>query len=452
MESFLPSEQIFRAARRMPRRFYGGRVNRVVGLVVEGYLPETPVGAACRIHVQNAAEPLPAEVIGLKGDHAVLMPIGSTAGIKIGDLIEPVRDETTVKVSRHMLGRILDGCGEVMDAGPAIIPEREYPLYNPSQNAVSRQKISKALSMGVRAIDGFLTMAEGQRMAIMAGSGVGKSTLMGMAARNAKADVNVIGLIGERGREVREFLENDLGEEGLKRSVVVIATSDAPPLVRMRAAFVATSIAEFFRDQGLSVLLMMDSLTRFAMASREVGLSLGEPPTVKGYTPSIFSALPKLLERAGTTPGLGSITGLYTILTEGDDLQDPIADAVRSIVDGHIVLSRRLSTMGHYPPIDVLQSISRVMKNVVPPAFYEVMTRVRRAISLYEEMEDYIKMGVYAAGKNPELDQTVGLIEEIRRYLKQDVSEKMDPEESAAWMAKMARELSPREFNQGGVL
>lgn len=278
-------------------------------------------------------------------------------------------------------------------------------------------------------------------MAIMAGSGVGKSTLMGMIARNARADVNVIGLIGERGREVREFLENDLGAEGLKRSVVVVATSDAPPLVRMRAAFVATSIAEYFRDQGLSIMLMMDSLTRFAMASREVGLSLGEPPTVKGYTPSLFSTLPKILERAGTTEGNGSITGLYTILTEGDDLQDPIADTVRSIVDGHIVLSRKLATLGHYPPIDILQSISRVMKNVIPEEQFKAMSIVRRAISLYEEMEDYIKMGVYVSGKNTELDKAIANIKAIQHFLKQGVEEHTSPEEVTAWVFRMAKEL-----------
>lgn len=433
-------EALLASARRLPDAFYRGRVSRVVGLIIEGFLPNVPVGASCCIRMKNG-DTVPAEVIGLKDEYVVLMPIGDTFGIQVGDQIEPLRNETLVRVSNDLLGRVLDGCGDPIDGKSPIRAAREYPLYNPSVCPVSRRMISKPLSLGVRAIDAFLTCAEGQRIAIMAGSGVGKSVLMGMIARNAKADVNVIGLIGERGREVREFLENDLGAEGLKRSVIVIATSDAPALVRTRAAFVTTTIAEYFRDQGLSVLIMMDSLTRFAMASREVGLSLGEPPTVKGYTPSLFSTLPKLLERAGTTAGQGSITGLYTILTEGDDLQDPIADTVRSIVDGHIVLSRRIAVMGRYPAIDILQSISRVMRNVVDEKHYNDMQTVRRAIALYEDMEDYVKMGVYTPGKNPELDRALSHIEPIRSFLAQKIEEKADFSEVMSWLDRTAKEL-----------
>ncbi len=316
----------------------------------------------------------------------------------------------------------------------------DLPLYHSSSSPVSRRLIDQPLGLGIRAMDGFLTCGIGMRMMIMAGSGVGKSTLLGMIARSTKADINVIGLLGERGREVREFLESSLGAEALKRSVVVVATSDAPALVRMRAAFVTTTIAEYFRDQGHNVLLMMDSLTRFAMASREVGLALGEPPTVKGYTPSFFSALPKLLERVGTTEGKGSITGLYTVLTEGDDLQDPVADAVRSIVDGHVVLSRKLATMGFYPPIDVLQSLSRVMTHVASSEHEKAMVQVRRYMALYEEMADYIKMGVYVSGKNPELDKAISKIESIRNFLRQGVHDHTSLEESVNWLSKLAWE------------
>ncbi len=438
----LTKDRIEMAARRIPKLFISGRVTRVIGLLVEGFMPHVPVGAACQIRLRSTNEIVPAEVIGLKEDRAILMPIGTTSGIMVGDLIEHLRDEVTVKVSETMLGRVLDGSGRPLDNGPEILGQ-EYPLYHPSVSAVKRQRMTEPLSFGVRSIDGFLTCAKGQRVAIMAGSGVGKSTLLGMVARNASADVNVIGLIGERGREVREFLENDLGTEGLKRSVVIVATSDSPALIRMRAAFVATSIAEYFRDRGQKVLLFMDSLTRFSMASREIGLSLGEPPTVKGYTPAIFGILPRLLERAGTTEGAGSITGLYTILTEGDDLQDPIADAVRSIVDGHIVLSRKLSTMGHYPPIDILQSLSRVMTHVISPQHQQAMVQVRRYLSLYEEMEDYIRMGVYNAGKNAELDRAIARIDEIRTFLRQQVNEKSRMEETVAWLTKLSKEGRP---------
>lgn len=436
LETWSEKQNLFRKAASIPKVFYSGRVSRVVGLTVEGFLPQVPVRGLCRIHRHGTGDSIEAEVIGLKNDTVVLMPIGETAGIQVGDRIETLKSEASIKVGNSLLGRVLDGSGHPI-AGDALENCVDYPLYQSPMDAVTRKKISKSLSLGVRAFDGFLNCAMGQRIAIMAGSGVGKSTLLGMIARNTEAEVNVIGLIGERGREVREFLENDLGPEGLARSVVVVATSDAPALVRMRAAFVTTAIAEYFRDQGKNVLLMMDSLTRFAMASREVGLSLGEPPTTKGYTPSLFSVLPRLLERAGTTAGNGSITGLYTILAEGDDMQDPIADAVRAIVDGHVVLSRKLAQSGHYPAIDILQSISRVMSNVVTPQHNEVATKLRRAMALYSEMEDYINIGVYTAGKNAELDQAIAKIEGIRGFLRQKVNEKTSLAETVSRMVKL---------------
>ncbi len=424
---------------RIPAVEVVGKVTRVVGLVIEGDLPHVPVGASCLIHQENG-EKLTAEVIGLKESKAILMPIGNTAGVRVGDPIQTVSHEVSLRVSEKLLGRVLDGAGLPMDGGPEITDAMEYPLYHPSISPIRRKMIDQTFSVGIRAIDSFLTCGVGQRVAIMAGSGVGKSTLMGMMARNSDADVNVIGLLGERGREVGEFLEESLGQEGLKKSVVIVATSDSPALLRMRAAFITTTIAEYFRDRGAKVLLMMDSLTRFAMASREVGLSLGEPPTVKGYTPSLFAALPRLLERAGTTEGEGSITGFYTILTEGDDLQDPVADAVRSIVDGHIVLSRELATMGHYPPIDIIQSLSRVMTQVTTREHQAFVIRVRRLIALYEEMKDYIRMGVYVPGRNEELDRAIAKHDSIEEFLKQKRDDRGPMPETLARLQKIAEE------------
>ncbi len=432
-------EQLDAGLARMPKTFVSGKVTEVLGLIIEGSLMDIPVGAACEI-ISHEGKTTLAEVIGLRGTHAILMPIGSTSGIKIGDSIVPLNSEATVQVSEELLGRVLDGCGAPMDGKAPPLKTVAMPLYRAPFSSVNRKIVHEPLSLGIKAIDAFMTCGVGMRMMVMAGSGVGKSTLMGMMARSAQADVNVIGLIGERGREVREFLEESLGKEGLARSVVVIATSDAPPLVRMRAAFVATTIAEFFRDKGKKVLLMMDSLTRFAMASREVGLALGEPPTVKGYTPSLFSTLPKLLERVGTTEGRGSITGLYTILTEADDIQDPVADTVRSIVDGHIVLSRKLATQGFYPPIDVLQSLSRVMTHVTSEEHQKQTIQIRRYLSFYEEMADYIKMGVYSAGKNPEIDKAIQKNDQIRNFLEQNVSEEAPYARTLQWLKELSWE------------
>ena len=381
-----------------------------------------PVGGVCTIRL-GGGESVDAEVVGLRGQHVQMMPIGDTAGIRLGCVVEPRRTEAIVRASESMLGRIFESCGNPIDGKGEVHGGIPCPLYRPGSNPVQRRRIQDILPLGVRVLDGLISCGTGQRLAIMAGSGVGKSCLIGMIARHTKADVNVIALVGERGREVREFIENDLGSEGLARSVVIVATSDAPPLIRMRAAFLATAIAEFFRDRGRSVLLLMDSLTRFAMAAREVGLAIGEPPTVKGYTPSVFSILPKLLERVGMSDGSGSITGLFTILTEGDDIQDPIADAVRSIVDGHIVLSRKLAAKNHYPAVDVLHSLSRLHREVADETHLRAADQFRTLWSSYAEMEDFINMGIYAQGKNKTVDDAMIRHEAMVQFLKQGIAE-----------------------------
>ncbi|MCH7623115.1 MAG: FliI/YscN family ATPase, partial [Nitrospinae bacterium] len=332
----------------------------------------------------------------------------------------------TVNVSPKLIGRILDGNGRPLDGKGHIPPNMEYPLMGTPLNPLDRNRVQEPLDVGVRAINGLLTCAKGQRIGILAGTGVGKSILMGMIARNTSADVNVIALIGERGREVKEFIEENLGPEGLKRSVVIAATSDQPPLVRLRGAFIATTIAEFFRDQGKDVILMMDSVTRFAMAQREIGLSVGEPPTTRGYTPSVFSMLPKLLERAGTSSGTGSITGLYTVLVEGDDLNEPISDAVRAILDGHIVLSRELASHNHYPAVDILNSISRLMIDVVSKEHHELSMQFNDILATYREAEDLINIGAYTKGSNARIDLAIEKIDQMNRFLRQGMNEKVD--------------------------
>ena len=343
-----------------------GRVTQVVGLTIESIGPDVNVGSKCFIKSNNEKPPVMAEVVGFVDNKILLMPLGKMEGIGPGSIVEASDLPITVKVSDDILGRILNGLGDPMDGGPDIINGRNMPISNNAPDPLKRNRIAEPLPLGVKAIDGLLTIGKGQRVGIFAGSGVGKSTLMGMIARNTKADVNVIALIGERGREVREFIEKDLGEEGLQRSVLVIATSDQPALVRIKAAQAATSVAEYFRDKGLDVLLLMDSLTRYAMAQREVGLATGEPPVSRGYTPSVFSVMPQLLERAGNSDK-GSITGLYTVLVDGDDLTEPVTDTARGILDGHIVLDRKIANKNHYPAIDVLASVSRVMGDIVTP-------------------------------------------------------------------------------------
>ncbi|MBC7372118.1 MAG: FliI/YscN family ATPase [Bdellovibrionaceae bacterium] len=400
-----------------------GKVTEVNGMIIKGYLPGASVGSICEITPSGQDRSFLAEVVGFKDKNVLMMPLSDMRGIALGSKIVLARQIATVKAGEELLGRVVDGLGRPLDALGEIENFKEIPLYNEVRNPLERRPIREPLDLGVRSINATLTVGQGQRIAIMAGSGVGKSVLLGMMARNTTADVNVIALIGERGREVREFIENDLGPEGMKRSVVVCVTSDQSPLLRMRGAFVATAIAEHFAAKGKNVLLMMDSVTRFAMAQREIGLSTGEPPSSKGYTPSVFSTLPKLLERAGSFEGEGSITGFYTTLVEGDDMNDPIGDAVRSIVDGHIVLSRTLAHRGHYPAVDVLQSASRVMRAVVSPEHTKMAQKMREILATYKEAEDLINIGAYKAGSNPRIDKAVKYIDAVNGFLKQQVDD-----------------------------
>ena len=396
-----------------------GKVTQVVGLVIEGYCPDTSVGAICDIHPQEG-EPIPAEVVGFRNHKTLLMPLGELRGVGLDSLITVRRDKASMGVGPLMLGRVIDGLGKPIDNKGPLRVEEEYPIYASPVNPMMRPPIRKPLDLGIRSINGLLTCGQGQRVGIMAGSGVGKSTLLGMIARYTEADVNVIALIGERGRELREFIEKDLQEGGLKKSVVVVATSDQPPLVRMRGAYIATTIAEYFAKQGKKVLLMMDSATRFAMAMREVGLAIGEPPTTKGYTPSVFAALPKLLERTGNFPD-GSITGLYTVLVEGDDFNEPISDSMRSILDGHIVLSRSLAARNIYPPIDITASASRVMSDVTPSEHQQLAGKFKETLAIYQQSEDLINIGAYKAGSNSGIDYAISRIDGMMAFLRQDI-------------------------------
>lgn len=405
-----------------------GKVTQVVGLVIEGYCPDASVGTICQIKPQEG-EPIPAEVVGFRNNKTLLMPLGELRGVGLDSLITVRRDKASLGVGPNLLGRVIDGLGNPIDDKGPIAAEEEYPIYALPVNPMSRQPIRKPLDLGIRSINGLLTCGRGQRVGIMAGSGVGKSTLLGMIARYTEADVNVIALIGERGRELREFIEKDLQEQGLKKSVVVVATSDQPPLVRVRGAYIATTIAEYFQKQGKKVLLMMDSATRFAMAMREVGLAIGEPPTTKGYTPSVFAALPKLLERTGNFPE-GSITGLYTVLVEGDDFNEPISDAMRSILDGHIVLSRDLAARSIYPPIDVLASASRVMTDVASKEHLELASKFKETLATYKQSEDLINIGAYKAGSNSGIDYAVSHIADMQSFLKQAIDDPVMLDES----------------------
>ncbi|MCB9528917.1 MAG: FliI/YscN family ATPase [Myxococcales bacterium] len=411
-----------------------GKVTQVVGLVVEGSVPGARVGGLVEIAVDGQPEPVVAEIVGFRERTALMMPLADIGGIRMGSRITPREGLATVPVSTAMLGRVFDGLGRPLDDRPMFAPEAEVPLYADPINPLRRRPIDEPAWTGVRAIDCLLTCGKGQRVGIFAGSGVGKSVTLGMIARNCRADVNVIALIGERGREVLGFLRHDLGPEGLARSVVVAATSDTAPLVRIRAAWLATAIAEFFRARGQSVMLMMDSLTRFSMAQREVGLAIGEPPTTRGYTPSVFALLPRLLERAGRDAGEGAITGLYTVLVEGDDLNDPIGDAARSILDGHIVLSRALAAQNHYPAIDVLQSASRCMSDVTDRNHRDAAGGIRELLAAYRKAEDLINIGAYQKGANPTIDRAIAQIDAINGLLRQRVEEPVAPDKALAHM------------------
>ncbi len=406
-----------------------GRVSQVIGMVIESNGPGIPVGSMCEVDTFKGASRIPAEVVGFREGKVLLMPLGEMRGVEPGSAIRMVDGQAQVAVGVNLLGRVLDGMGRPMDGKGPLAAELHYPLYAEPLNPMERERILEPIDVGVRAINGLLTLGKGQRIGIMAGSGVGKSTLLGMIARNTAADISVIALIGERGRELRDFIERDLGPEGLARSVVVVATSDQPPLVRMRGAYMAMSISEYFRDQNRDVILMMDSVTRFAMSSREVGLAIGEPPTSRGYTPSVFSQLPKLLERAGSCEGKGSITGIYTVLVEGDDMNEPIGDAVRSIVDGHVVLDRDLANRGHYPSIEVLSSVSRCMTDVVSAEQVRKAKELLEIMAIYRRSEDLINIGAYAKGSNPKIDRAIGLMDAINDYLRQPVDKKAPMDE-----------------------
>lgn len=414
-----------------------GRVENVVGLTIESAGPEAKLGDLCRIYpADEEYKPIMAEVVGFKDRKTLLMPCDKTDGIGLGCIVENTSEPLSVPVSDDLLGKVLDGLGRI---DGEYMPGTLYSVEAPPPDAMSRKIIDEVLPLGVKAIDGLMTVGKGQRIGIFAGSGVGKSTLMGMFARNTKADINVIALIGERGREVREFIERDLGEEGMKRSVVVVATSDKAALERNKAAKTATAIAEYFRDQGKDVLLMMDSLTRFSMAQREIGLASGEPPVSRGYPPSVYSEMPKLLERAGCA-SVGSITGLYTVLVDGDDMNEPITDTARSILDGHIMLNRRLAHQNHYPAIDVLQSISRCMSQIVDKEHKSLAGQLKNVLATYGEAEDLINIGAYKSGSNPKIDYAIEKIDAVNAFLMQDVDEKFDYEQAVDLMRTLFAE------------
>ena len=400
-----------------------GRVAQAVGTVIEGYGPVTSIGEMGEVIREDGEGRVLAEVVGFRGERLLLMPLGEMRGIGPTSRLVMTGRQASVPVGTGLLGRVLDGLGTPIDGRGPIQADLQYPLYANPINPLRRRRINQPFDVGVRAINGLLTCGVGQKVGIFAGSGVGKSILLGMISRNTVADVKVIALIGERGREVQEFLERDLTPEARAQSVVVAATSDQPPLVRIRGAFVATAIAEYFRDCGKNVLLLMDSLTRFAHGQREVGLAIGEPPTTKGYTPSVFALLPKLLERVGTCDGTGAISGVYTILVEGDDLSDPIADSARAILDGHIVLSRDLVARNHFPAIDILQSTSRVMKDITTPRHRAAARAVIESLSTYQRAEDVITLGAYKSGTNAKVDRAIKSIDGINAYLQQEPSE-----------------------------
>jgi flagellum-specific ATP synthase len=406
---------------------YRGEITRVIGLAIESHGPPGSIGELCYISTPDAW--IRAEIVGFRGQSTLLMPLGEMQQVRPGCQVIASGDLFRVRVGSGLTGRILNGLGDPIDEGEPILTAEWRPVSSAPPNPLKRKRIRDPLSLGIKAIDGLLTVGKGQRMGIFAGSGVGKSTLLSMIARNTNADVNIIALIGERGREVKEFIENNLGPEGLKRSVVVVATSDQPPLIRIKGAFVATTIAEYFREQGKDVLLMMDSVTRFAMAQREVGLAVGEPPATRGYTPSVFASLPKLLERAGSSPN-GTITGLYAVLVDGDDFNEPITDAVRGILDGHIQLSRQLASQNHYPAIDVLGSVSRLVNDLAPPDYLERVGHFKKVLATYQEARDLIEVGAYKAGTSDQIDEAIAMIEGCNGFLRQKVDEVFTLEET----------------------
>lgn len=421
-----------------------GKVSEIVGLIIKVEGMDVFMGEICEVMLNNGHKNALTEVVGFIKETVLLMPLDELEGIGPGCLVKATGKVLTVKVSDGLLGHTLDGLGRPFDQAISDTKMTDYPVIQDSPDPFQRRKIDTVLSTGVRAIDGLLTVGEGQRIGVFAGSGVGKSTLLGMIAKYCEADVIVIGLIGERGREVREFIENDLGPEGYRKSVVVCATSDMPPLVRLKGAHVATAIAEYYRDQGKKVVLMMDSVTRFAMAQREIGLSTGEPPTTKGYTPSVFAALPKLLERSGTS-SKGSITAFYTVLVEGDDMNEPIADAVRGILDGHIILSRKIASHNHYPAIDIQNSLSRLMKSLVDGQHYQHASELRENMSVYTDSKDLIDIGAYKAGSNAVIDYAISLHHPIDDFLCQKIDEHATYDETLKQLNSLFNDVTSLE-------
>ncbi|RLL45316.1 flagellar protein export ATPase FliI [Oceanobacillus piezotolerans] len=416
---------------------YYGKVLRVVGLMIESKGPQANIGEVCFIHSANKEKaPILSEVVGFNNEKIILMPYAEVNEIGPGCLVESTGKPLTIKTGRGLIGNVVDPLGIPLDQSALPKGLTNYVTEQAPPNPMLRPPISEAIQVGVKAIDSMLTVGKGQRVGLFAGSGVGKSTLLGMIARNSDADINVIALIGERGREVREFIEKDLGEEGLKKSVVVVATSDQPALMRIKGAYTATAIAEYFRDLGYNVNLMMDSVTRVAMAQREIGLAIGEPPTTKGYTPSVFSILPKLLERTGTNNS-GTITAFYTVLVDGDDMNEPIADAVRGILDGHFVMDRNIAERGHYPAINVLKSVSRVMNQVISKEHQELSAQIRSLMAVYEDNRELINIGAYKRGTNQEIDRAISFYPKIQAFLKQDVLEYRTLDESVEMMKTM---------------
>ena len=414
---------------------YMGKIDKIVGMMVESIGPNTSVGEICKIYSTDGKTVIDAEVVGFRENKVLLMPYQDLTGVAPGSLVQGTKSKLKIPVSNALVGRTINALGEPIDELGDLSGESRYEVETAYSNPLNRPRISERMEFGVKTIDGLLTIGKGQRMGIFAGSGVGKSTLLGMVARNVKADINVIGLVGERGREVREFIERDLGEEGMRRSVVVVATSDQPAMLRLKCAMAATAIAEYFRDQGKDVLLMMDSLTRFAMAQREIGLASGEPPVARGYTPSIYTAMPKLLERTGNFEK-GSITGIYTVLVEGDDTNEPISDTVRGIIDGHIILSRKIAARNHYPAVDVLGSVSRLMNDIDEQHQVDAANKMRNIMSVYESNYDLISIGAYKKGANPALDMAIEKIDNINAFLQQKTEEKFGYEETVELMKK----------------
>lgn len=405
-----------------------GRIKRVVGLMIESQGPASSIGDVCLIHNEKKQK-IKAEVVGFRDEIVILMPYSAVSEIAPGSIVEATRKPLEIKVGPGLIGKTLDAIGNPLDGGELPYGLSPAATEQDPPNPMSRPPIDEGIETGVRMIDSLLTVGKGQRVGIFAGSGVGKSTLLGMIARNTTADLNVIALVGERGREVREFIERDLGSLGLKKSIVVVATSDQPPLMRIKAAYTATAIAEFFRDRGMNVMLMMDSVTRVAMAQRELGLAVGEPPTTKGYTPSVFSILPRLLERTGTNTR-GTITAFYTVLVDGDDMNEPIADTVRGILDGHFVLDRELANKGQFPAINILKSISRIMTHIIDPAHSKAAEKVRQTMAAYLEAEDLINIGAYKKGSNHLIDEAIQKYPAIIQFLKQGVTEKVTKQQS----------------------